>query len=61
VARGQGANRGGLERWNGIEATRGRGEEQGVGDGDRERLTVPAAERQKQSRESRGARKKKGV
>jgi hypothetical protein len=32
-----------------------------VGDGDRERLTVPAAERQKQSRESRGARKKKGV
>jgi hypothetical protein len=32
-----------------------------VGDGDRERLTVPTAEHQKQSRESRGARKKKGV
>jgi hypothetical protein len=51
---------GGLERWNDIEATRGRGEEQEVGAGNQERLTALAAERQKQSRRGRGARKKKG-
>jgi hypothetical protein len=60
VARGQGANRGDLsgERRGKRRVARGKQEVAGGGQG---RRTVPAAGRQKQSRESRGARKKKGV
>jgi hypothetical protein len=60
VARGQGANRGGLSGERMVKRRVAR-EEQEVDDSGQERSTAPAAGRQKQSRGSRGARKKKGV
>jgi hypothetical protein len=59
VARGQGANRRGLERWLRRGQTRGRGEQEVAGGGQIQG-TVSAAGRPETEQGSRGARKKKG-